>query len=42
MRVWIRYALDLEYIDEEGWKRWREEYEQIARMLQGLIKSQSA
>ena len=41
MRVWIRYCLDLKYIDEEGWKRWREEYEQIARMLQGLIKSQS-
>ena len=41
MRVWIRYGFDLKYIDEEAWERWREEYEQIAKMLQGLIKSQS-
>ena len=41
MRVWIRYCFDLKYVDEEAWKRWRDEYEQIARMLQGLIKSQS-
>ena len=26
MRVWSRYCLDLEYIDEEQWKHWREEY----------------
>ena len=41
MRVWIRYCFDLKYIDEEVWRGWREEYEQIAKMLQGLIKSQS-
>jgi four helix bundle protein len=39
MRVWSRYCLDLEYIDEEQWKHWREEYQQIAKMLQGLSKS---
>ena len=39
MRVWIRYCLDLKYVDEEAWKRWRDEYEQIAKMLQGLIKT---
>src|SRR5687768_13261646 len=22
MRVWVRYALDLAYIDEAGWRRW--------------------
>jgi four helix bundle protein len=36
MRVWSRYCLDLGYIDEATWKRWRDEYEEIAKMLQGL------
>ncbi len=39
MRVWIRYCLDLQYIDEPTWQRWRAEYEEIAKMLQGLGKS---
>jgi four helix bundle protein len=39
MRVWLRYCLDLGYIDERDWQRWRDEYEQIAKMLQGLAKS---
>ena len=38
MRVWLRYCLDLEYLDEQRWQHWREEYEQIAKMLQGLSK----
>ena len=41
MRVWIRYCFDLKYIAEEVWWRWRDEYEQIAKMLQGLIKNQN-
>ena len=36
MRVWVRYAFDLGYIDEETWRRWRDEYHAIAKMLQGL------
>ncbi len=36
MRVWIRYCVDLGYIDERTWRRWREEYHAIAKMLQGL------
>ena len=36
MRVWSRYCLYLGYIDEATWKRWRDEYEEIAKMLQGL------
>ncbi len=36
MRVWSRYCFDLGYIDEETWKRWRDEYQEIAKMLQGL------
>ena len=39
MRVWSRYCLDLGYIEEEQWKHWRNEYEEIAKMLQGLSKS---
>jgi four helix bundle protein len=37
MRVWVRYCLDLGYIDEATWTRWRAEYQEIARMLHGLI-----
>ena len=36
MRVWARYALDLGYIDETVWRRWRDEYQMISRMLQSL------
>ena len=38
MRVWLRYCLDLGYIDETMWRAWRDEYQAIARMLQGLSK----
>src|SRR6266481_2954243 len=33
MRVWVRYCLDLGYIDDPTWQRWREEYQTITRML---------
>ena len=33
MRVWVRYCLDLGYIDEETWRRWRDEYQAISKML---------
>lgn len=36
MRVWLRYSLDLKYIDEIEWQKWRAEYQEISRMLQGL------
>jgi four helix bundle protein len=36
MRVWARYCFDLGYIDEATWRRWREEYHAIAKMIQGL------
>ena len=39
MRVWSRYCLDLEHIDEAKWRRWRDEYQAIAKMLQALYKS---
>ena len=36
MRVWVRFALDLGYIDEPVWQRWRDEVQVIAKMLQVL------
>jgi four helix bundle protein len=36
MQVWLRYCSDLEYIDQKSCAQWRNEYRQIARMLQGL------
>ena len=36
MQVWLKYCSDLEYIDQKTCERWRDEYRQIARMLQGL------
>jgi four helix bundle protein len=36
MRVWARYCFDLGYIDEPRWQSWRDEYQEIARMLNGL------
>jgi four helix bundle protein len=39
MRVWIRYCLDLTYITEDTWSRWRDEYKEISKMLQGLNRS---
>ena len=36
MRVWLRYCLDLGYIDEPTWQQWRDDYHEIARMLTGL------
>jgi four helix bundle protein len=36
MRVWVRYALDLGYVDEATWRRWRDEYHAVAKMIQGL------
>ncbi len=38
MRVWSRYCFDLGLIDEVMWSRWRDEYQDIAKMLQGLSR----
>ncbi len=38
MRVWARYCLDLGYIEEGTWREWRDEYQEVARMLHGLIE----
>ena len=36
MRVWSRFCLDLDLIDEATWKKWRDCYQDIARQLQAL------
>lgn len=37
MRVWLRYALDLDYISLIQWQAWRDEYLELVKMLQGFI-----
>ena len=37
MRVWVRYALDLGYVEEPLWREWRDEYQAITKMLQSLL-----
>ena len=39
MQVWLRYCADLGYLDQPRCEAWRDEYRQIARMLQGLYTS---
>ena len=39
MRIWCRYCLDLGYIDEATWQAWRQEYREIAKMLQALRRN---
>ena len=39
MRLWSRYCLDLGYIEEAMWKAWRDDYQAIAKMLRGLMRS---
>lgn len=39
MRVWLRYCLDLGYIDEIRWESLKDEYQEIAKMLSALHKS---
>ena len=36
MRLWAQYSLDLGYLDEQRSQAWRDEYQEIARMLSGL------
>ena len=36
IKIWLKYCLDLGYIDAETYKRLDNEYEQIIKMLAGL------
>ncbi len=37
MQVWLKYCSDLEYLERKTCENWRDEYRQIARMLQSLV-----
>jgi len=37
-RLWCRFSYDLGYIDADKWKKWRDEYTEISKMLTGLYK----
>ena len=39
MRVWVRYSLDLGYIEKQQWEYLKTEYQTIAKMLTNLHKS---
>ena len=41
MQVWVLYARDLGYVGGDVAERWRGEYREIARMLQGLSRRSS-
>ena len=41
MQVWLRYCSDLGYVDQNLCERWRDEFRQLAKMLQGLYTSWS-
>ncbi len=38
-RLWLRYCLDLDYLEEAQWQLWRDGYREVARMLQGLRRA---
>ena len=40
MRLWCRYCLELGYVDQETWQTWRDGFQEVARMLQGLGKAE--
>jgi four helix bundle protein len=40
-RMWCRYAEDLGYAAPDQAERWRRDFEEVARMLQGLIARES-
>lgn len=38
-RVWLKFSLKLDYINSETWQQLDAEYEEISKMLNGLIRS---
>ena len=37
-RVWLEFARDLGYIDKEKQREYDQMYQEVGRMLQGLVK----
>ena len=42
MQVWLKYCRDLNYMDKETSESWRDEFRQIAKMLQGLYTASAS
>lgn len=38
MKVWLKFCLKLDYLDQKIWAQWDDEYDQISKMLNGLTK----
>ena len=38
MQIWARYCLDLGYVDDATYERWRDDFVAISKMLQGLSR----
>lgn len=38
MRVWLKFCLELSYLQKDKWLEWDDEYDQISKMLNGLIR----
>lgn len=38
MKVWLKFCKELGYLDETKWRNWDDEYDQISKMLNGLIR----
>ena len=41
-RIWLKYAVDLGYLEAEEYERFHEGYCEVGRMLTGLVKRWSA
>lgn len=39
MRLWLRFCKDLNYITDEDYKKWYNEYGEISKMINGLYKN---
>ena len=39
MQVWLSYCRDLEYLDRATSDMWRQEFREVAKMLQGLYSA---
>jgi four helix bundle protein len=38
-QLWLRYCIDLEYVEEVEGRKWIDEYSEVSRMLRGLHTS---
>jgi four helix bundle protein len=41
VKIWLKYALELEYLNPEQGNAWRDSYGRVSRMLQSLYSSVS-